>query len=93
MIAATEPLTSIYRNLTGYAHLAPEVIEGNPDELTPAELAEAARGVLDRIYSSDLVALHPDGRSEREPGYSLCGDPICRTLWRRSESFVTPSDI
>ena len=57
VIAATEPLRSIYRNLTGYAHLASEVIEGNPDELTPAQLADAARGVLDRIYAADLVAL------------------------------------
>lgn len=68
VIAATEPLTSIYRNLTGYAHLAPEVIEGNPDELTPAELAEAARGVLDRIYASELLALQATFEERRTNG-------------------------
>ena len=68
MIAATEPLRSIYRNLTGYAHLASEVIEGNPDELTPAQLAEAARGVLDRIYAADLVALQSTFEERRTNG-------------------------
>ncbi|GAA2129643.1 MULTISPECIES: baeRF11 domain-containing protein [Arthrobacter] len=68
VIAATEPLTSIYRNLTGYAHLASEVIEGNPDELTPAQLAEAARGVLDRIYAADLVALQTTFEERRSNG-------------------------
>lgn len=68
VIAATEPLRSIYRNLAGYAHLASEVIEGNPDELTSAQLAEAARGVLDRIYAADLVALHTTFDERRTNG-------------------------
>lgn len=68
VIAATEPLASIYRNLTGYAHLASEVIEGNPDDLTPAQLAEAARGVLDRIYAADLVALQATFEERRTNG-------------------------
>lgn len=68
VIAATEPLTSIYRNLSGYAHLASEVIEGNPDDLTSAQLAEAARGVLDRIYAADLVALQTTFEERRSNG-------------------------
>ncbi|WP_024365951.1 hypothetical protein [Arthrobacter sp. TB 26] len=68
VIAATEPLRSIYRNLTGYAHLAAEAIEGNPDELTSAQLAEAARGVLDRIYASELVALQATFEERRASG-------------------------
>lgn len=68
VIAATEPLASIYRNLAGYAHLASEGIEGNPDELTPAQLAEAARGVLDRIYAADLIALQTTFEERRPSG-------------------------
>lgn len=68
IVAATEPLRSIYRNLAGYAHLASEVIEGNPDELTSAQLADAARGVLDRIYAADLVALQSTFEERRTNG-------------------------
>ena len=68
VIAATEPLRSIYRNLTGYAHLAAEAIEGNPDELSSAQLADAARGVLDRIYAADLVALQEKFEERRTNG-------------------------
>jgi hypothetical protein len=68
IVAAAEPLASIYRNLTGYAHLAPEVIPGNPDELTPAQLADAARGILDRIYAADLEALRTTFAERRSSG-------------------------
>lgn len=68
VIAAAEPLRSIYRNVTGYAHVAAEVIEGNPDELTPTQLADAARGVLDRIYAADLVALRSTFEERRTNG-------------------------
>ncbi|MGP4032786.1 baeRF11 domain-containing protein [Pseudarthrobacter sp. 1C304] len=68
VIAAAEPLRSIYRNLAGYAHVASEVIEGNPDELTPAQLEQSARGVLDRIYAADLAALHETYAERRSNG-------------------------
>lgn len=44
------------------------MLEGNPDELTSAQLAAAARGVLDRIYAADLVALQEKSEERRASG-------------------------
>lgn len=57
IIAATEPLLSIYRNLSGYHALVTDSIRGNPDELSDADLAEAAREILDRLYAEELDEL------------------------------------
>lgn len=57
ILAAAEPLASIFRNLTGYGDLAQEGLGGNPDTLSEADLADAARGVLDRTYAAELVEL------------------------------------
>lgn len=57
ILAASEPLASIYRGLAGYTGLAAEGIHGNPDELSDAELADAARLIFDVIYRDDLQAL------------------------------------
>ena len=46
ILAATEPLESIYRNLSGYAHVAADTIRGNPEDLSEAQLADAARKIM-----------------------------------------------
>jgi hypothetical protein len=57
ILASAEPLASIYRSVNTYAHLAEETIEGNPEKLTDADLAQAARGVIDRINEAHLRSL------------------------------------
>ncbi|MDN5558647.1 MAG: hypothetical protein L0G23_04325 [Ruaniaceae bacterium] len=57
ILAATEPLLSIYRNLCGYDGLLADAIRGNPDESSDAELAAAARGILDDLYAKQLREL------------------------------------
>ncbi len=57
ILASAEPLASIYRSVNTYAHLANEIIEGNPERLTGADLAQAARGVIDRINEAHLRSL------------------------------------
>ncbi len=57
IIASTEPLESIFRATTHYQRLAPINIEGNPDERTDAQLAEAARKVLDVVYAEKIEEL------------------------------------
>ena len=42
VVAAEEPLASMYRSLNSYPGLADEMIEGNPDQKTDAELEDAA---------------------------------------------------
>jgi hypothetical protein len=66
ILAATEPLASIFRSVSTYPHLAPSVIPGNPDATTDAELADAARRILDELYAAELAALR-DRYEERVP--------------------------
>jgi Bacterial archaeo-eukaryotic release factor family 11 len=58
ILAATEPLDSIFRSVNSYPHLAATSIAGNPERTPDAELAASARGVLDALYSQQLRATH-----------------------------------
>lgn len=51
VLAATQPLDGIFRSLTRLQVL-PSSIVGSPEHLSPAELATAARPVLDAHYQS-----------------------------------------
>ena len=57
ILAATEPLEAIYRSVNSYPRLADATLEGNPDETSDAQLADASRAVLDRIYAAELAGL------------------------------------
>jgi Bacterial archaeo-eukaryotic release factor family 11 len=57
ILAATQPLESIFRATTHYPRLAPTNIEGNPDERSDAQLADAARKVLDLVYAKKIEDL------------------------------------
>lgn len=57
IIAAAEPLASIYRSVSSYPHLSDAVIAGNPEERSDEELAAAARPILDQLYAVELAAL------------------------------------
>jgi hypothetical protein len=54
ILAAAEPLGSIFRSVCTYPGLAAEAIPGNPDRTSEADLAAAARPVLDGLYAHDL---------------------------------------
>ena len=43
IIAATDPLASMFRQANTYPHLAPGEIKGNAERMTPSELAAGAR--------------------------------------------------
>jgi release factor family 11 len=70
ILAAAEPLESIFRSVSAYPHLAPAAIAGNPDEKTDGELADESRRVLDELYADELRELRsryeervPQGRA------------------------------
>ena len=70
IVAAAEPLASIFRAVSSYPHTAEAVIPGSADHTPDHELAAAARGVLDGIYADELGALaalyatrEPQGRA------------------------------
>jgi hypothetical protein len=58
ILAAAEPLESIYRSVNTYPHLAPKAIPGNPEEVSNAELADRTRQILDELYAQELADLH-----------------------------------
>jgi hypothetical protein len=57
ILAATEPLESIFASTCSYPQLAEPVIRGNPDDVSDGDLADASRPILDQIYAEELVAL------------------------------------
>jgi hypothetical protein len=57
VLAATEPLASIYRGTSSFRTLAHGTINGNPDEQSDDALADAARGVLDQVYAAQIDQL------------------------------------
>jgi hypothetical protein len=73
ILAAAEPLASAFPAVCGYPHLAAETIAGNAERMSDAELAAAARGVLDRLHAAEierLAALY----AERENQGRATGD-------------------
>jgi len=55
ILATTKPLASIYRSINSYAQLATEGLATSPGEMTPAQLADTARPVLDGIFSREAA--------------------------------------
>src|SRR5690606_42115270 len=58
ILAAAEPLDSIYRSVNTYPHLAEKSIAGNPDGLSETGIASKAREILDDLYARQLADLH-----------------------------------
>ena len=54
ILAATEPMESIYRSVNTYPRLAPAGVPGNPETTADAELVDRARSVLDGLHAEEL---------------------------------------
>ncbi|HSG38318.1 MAG TPA: hypothetical protein VLE27_01670, partial [Thermoanaerobaculia bacterium] len=50
VLAGAEPLVSIYRKISGYAHLAGPVIAGNPERSSDEELRDRAWKLLEPAF-------------------------------------------
>ncbi len=57
IIAASEPLASIFRATSRYDALASETIRGNAETMSPNELAAEARPILDALYADEVASL------------------------------------
>jgi hypothetical protein len=57
VLAAEEPLASMFRSVNTHPRLADEMIEGNPGLTTDAELEDAAIPILDRLDCRELKAV------------------------------------
>ena len=56
ILAATEGVAATFRTVNTYPHLAAERSAGNPETSTDADLAAAARAILDEIYADEVQA-------------------------------------
>lgn len=65
ILAATEPLLSIYRSVNTYPHFAAQVIETSPVRIPAHELAASARPILDERHAESIRAFEAR-YSERE---------------------------
>jgi hypothetical protein len=68
ILAAAEPLGSIYRAVNTYPHLAAEGIAGNPEAISDADLVAQTRAVLDRVYAGELSGVRDLFESRRNDG-------------------------
>ncbi|MBX3734871.1 MAG: hypothetical protein KF791_20020 [Verrucomicrobiae bacterium] len=58
LFLAAEPyLAGLYRQVNSYPHLAPFGLDGTPENLTDAEVADRTRGLLDRRHQEEVAAL------------------------------------
>jgi len=56
VLAATQPLDSIFRNLNSYPALLKPGIVTSPDRMSDGDLAAAARPILDQHYADEAAA-------------------------------------
>jgi Bacterial archaeo-eukaryotic release factor family 11 len=68
ILAAVEPLASLFRMVTTLPTLAPQAIQASPDRLSDAELATAARPILDGLYARELETLRDRFEQRRAQG-------------------------
>jgi hypothetical protein len=57
ILAATGRLASVYRSVNSYPNILPDWIEDSPDRISDAELANAARPLLDAFYQEQISEL------------------------------------
>jgi hypothetical protein len=57
VLAAAEPLASIFRAVSSYPHLVEDLIGGSPDDGSDRQLEAAALPILDRFYMRELKAI------------------------------------
>jgi Bacterial archaeo-eukaryotic release factor family 11 len=57
VLAAAEPLASIFRSVSSYPRLVEDMIGGSPDDVSDRQLEDAALPILDRLYTRELKAI------------------------------------
>jgi hypothetical protein len=68
ILAATAPLDAIFRGVCTYPMLVEQGVPGNPEGETEAQLATAARPVLDDLYAAELAAVRARFDERRATG-------------------------
>ncbi|WP_067701117.1 baeRF11 domain-containing protein [Nocardia jejuensis] len=71
ILAATEPIDSLFRAENSYHALLAESIPGNPEHTSDDELSARSREVLDRHYADELATLATLFEDRRSQGRGL----------------------
>lgn len=58
ILAAADPLLSIYRGIAARPGLAASAITTNPEGMSDADLGAAARGILDELFRKEIAEIH-----------------------------------
>jgi hypothetical protein len=58
ILASVDALDAIFRSVNSYPHLLEQGLRGNPERQSPAELASAARTLLDEVYRARVGDWH-----------------------------------
>lgn len=68
ILAASQPMAALFRSVNTYPHLVDEREHGNPQDTTDAELGDAARTILDAVYTDQLETLAAEFDQRRSQG-------------------------
>ena len=68
LLAATDPIATVYRGVDGSATLALQGIDGSPEGMSDAQLSAAARPVLDALYAAQLDEVRDAFATRRAQG-------------------------
>jgi hypothetical protein len=68
ILAAVQPLASLFRGVSSLPTLVPDTIQTSPDRMTDAELGAAARPILDAVYAAELERLRELFQQRRTQG-------------------------
>lgn len=71
ILAASEPLASIFRSVTSYANLLDETITQTNDRSSESEIAQAAIPILDTAYADELKAIGETFEERRSEGRAV----------------------
>jgi hypothetical protein len=58
ILAGAGRIPSVYRSVNSYPHLLPQGIDASPDRMSEADLAAAARPILDAAYRDEVACLN-----------------------------------
>lgn len=77
ILAATEPLAPMFRELNSYPELVAEGITASPAHMSESDITVAARPILDRLHNAHLrelgdlfAARRGDGRAVTDPSHA-----------------------
>jgi hypothetical protein len=68
ILAATEPLATIYRSVNTYPGLLPETLTGSPDGVSEHDLAARSRALLDTHFARELASIREEFRVRSNEG-------------------------